>query len=471
MVTLANRVKQTITAVASSGTGTLTLGAASDGYQTLADAAGVSSGDTVRYTIEGPSNAWELGSGVYTASGTTLTRNPTESSNSGNAITATTNSIVFITAAAADIVHASGNGNQHIPQDGAASQLLQYSSAGTAAWLTHDFVSWQSAWPADAGTDNIAFGENALSSVSSTGNYNVAVGKDSLSLNTTGDHNIAVGWEAAKNLNQPYNVAIGSQAMLNATNASVNNVAVGYRTLYNNNDGYNTAIGSQAMFDATSVDNSVAVGYRALYNSLTDGENVAVGHSSLYNNVGGNYNTALGFQAGYDCTTGDYNTFIGYGTANYSSVYFTGSNCSLLGRQANSFNNVSNRIYLGNASITSLHCNDTSISAASDERDKTNIVTSAYGLDFLNDVRVVTFTWNRRDGSMGTAKQLGFIAQEVYNVELKHSSTGYTKLVDWADPERLTLAPARMLPIAIKAIQELSTKIDALEARLAKLET
>ena len=103
MVTLANRVKHAITAVASSGTGTLTLGAASTGYQTLADA-NVADGATVRYTIEGPSNAWELGSGVYTASGTgTLTRTPTESSNNGNAITATTDSTVFITAAAADL--------------------------------------------------------------------------------------------------------------------------------------------------------------------------------------------------------------------------------------------------------------------------------------------------------------------------------------------------------------------------------
>jgi len=102
MVTLANRVKHTITAVAGGGTGTLTLGAASAGYQTLAQA-GTASGSTVRYTIEGPATAWELGSGVFDSSANTLTRTPSESSNSGNAITATTDSIVFVTAAAADL--------------------------------------------------------------------------------------------------------------------------------------------------------------------------------------------------------------------------------------------------------------------------------------------------------------------------------------------------------------------------------
>ena len=106
---LVNRAKMTITAVASSGTGALTLGAASSGFQTFADA-GVSNGETVRYTIEGPNAGdFEIGSGIYTASGTTLSRTPTESSNSNNAITATTDSVVFLTAAAADIgsvVHA-----------------------------------------------------------------------------------------------------------------------------------------------------------------------------------------------------------------------------------------------------------------------------------------------------------------------------------------------------------------------------
>jgi len=104
MVKLVNRAKMTITAVASSGTGTLTLGAASTGgFSTFADA-GVSNGETVRYTIEGPNNLFEIGSGVYTASGTTLSRTPSESSNANNsAITATTDSVVFVTAAAADL--------------------------------------------------------------------------------------------------------------------------------------------------------------------------------------------------------------------------------------------------------------------------------------------------------------------------------------------------------------------------------
>jgi hypothetical protein len=101
---LVNRAKMTITAVASSGTGTLTLGAASaGGFNTFADA-GVANGETVRYTIEGPGDLFEIGAGVYTASGTTLSRSPSESSNANNsAITATTDSVVFVTAAAADL--------------------------------------------------------------------------------------------------------------------------------------------------------------------------------------------------------------------------------------------------------------------------------------------------------------------------------------------------------------------------------
>jgi len=89
------------------GTGTITLGSAVSGYQTFA-AAGVSDGDSVRYTIEDGTN-WEIGTGTYTASGTTLSRTPSESSSGGSAINLSGDATVFITAAAADIMQPSNN--------------------------------------------------------------------------------------------------------------------------------------------------------------------------------------------------------------------------------------------------------------------------------------------------------------------------------------------------------------------------
>jgi len=99
MVVLVNRAKMT---TSTTGTGTITLGSVVDGYQTFA-AAGVSDGDSVRYVIEDGTSNWEIGSGTYTASGTTLSRTPSESSDGGSAITLSGDAIVFISAIASDI--------------------------------------------------------------------------------------------------------------------------------------------------------------------------------------------------------------------------------------------------------------------------------------------------------------------------------------------------------------------------------
>ena len=98
MAVLANRVRVT---TSTTGTGTITLGSAATTYQTFAEA-GVSNGDVVRYLIEEGTN-WEVGTGTYTATGTTLSRTVSESSNSGSAITLAGSAIVSIVAAAEDV--------------------------------------------------------------------------------------------------------------------------------------------------------------------------------------------------------------------------------------------------------------------------------------------------------------------------------------------------------------------------------
>jgi hypothetical protein len=99
MTKLVNRAKMT---TATTGTGTITLGSAVDGFQTFA-AAGVANADVVRYVIEDGDN-WEIGTGTYTASGTTLTRTVQESSAAGSAISLSGDAVVFVTAAEQDIV-------------------------------------------------------------------------------------------------------------------------------------------------------------------------------------------------------------------------------------------------------------------------------------------------------------------------------------------------------------------------------
>ena len=291
--------------------------------------------------------------------------------------------------------------------------------------------------------------EGSNSAGSNTGEYNTAVGSYTMRSFTSGNRN----------------TAIGSFAM-NQTVTGEQNTANGVNALYNNTGGsYNTAIGYVALETNTTGQQNVAVGAYALQNANADGDyNTAVGYLCLRSaNVAGNaYMTGLGYNAGNGAGNfAQQSTYIGAWSGQNSNH----SNVTCLGY--NSWSTQNNQVNLGNGSITSLRCNQTSISGVSDARDKKDVVDLPIGLQFINSLRPVKFVWDRRDGTMaGGIQEAGFIAQELDTAQSDAGAEEYMKLVSKDDPDRLEAAPGKLLPVLVKAIQELSAENTALKARL-----
>jgi len=119
----------------------------------------------------------------------------------------------------------------------------------------------------------------------------------------------------------------------------------------------------------------------------------------------------------------------------------------------------------------------TNLTIQSDERDKANITDLDYGLNFVNNLRPVSYTWDSRDGYVGNRTHMGFVAQEVATVmgddatnravwidsppeENKDADTGEITL----SAESQSLRYTELMAPMVKAIQELTTRLEALEA-------
>ena len=123
----------------------------------------------------------------------------------------------------------------------------------------------------------------------------------------------------------------------------------------------------------------------------------------------------------------------------------------------------------------------------SDERYKKDIQDNTdCGLAFINDLKTRTFKWKAKseltpdmpdyDAEKTTAdypnKHYGLIAQEVKEALTNHNITDFgghsTVEADGKNIE--SIAQSMFVYPLIKAVQELSTKVEALEARIKKLE-
>jgi len=386
--------------------------------------------------------------------------------------------------------------------------------------------------------DQVALGENALDSLTS-GTDNVGIGDNAGTAITDGHSNTIVGNEALKTADSAYNnVAIGENAMGLGAGTLAQNVAIGAGALIDlagdigssesfsnvaignsagadittgktnvfigascgsqltTDSSLNVLLGDGAMgFAAAAVDGAIAVGYQALKVNTAD-LNTGVGYKAGLANTSGDDNTYVGSQAGYTNITGTDNTFIG----DNAGYYVTANQNTALGSDANTTSGspaayanttclgyavdptASNQVRLGNASVSSLHC-QVSLTVDSDKRIKKNVKSSKIGLDFINALRSVEykkknpFSWPDELKEQRFKKEKpdkkpeddpvtynGFIAQEVKEVMDKQ---GITDWDGWrqSDNTMQSLTATALIGPLVKAIQELSSKVAKLEAK------
>jgi hypothetical protein len=183
------------------------------------------------------------------------------------------------------------------------------------------------------------------------------------------------------------------------------------------------------------------------------------------------YNVGIGLATLAALTAGDNNVAIGY---NAGSTITTGANNIVLGYNATaSAATANNEVTLGNSSVGTLRCGTNTITSISDQRDKTNVLDINYGLDFLNTLRPVEFEWQMRElteadknSSKNGKKQVGFLAQELQSA-MSGNQNETLNLVYESNPERLEISPGHLIPILVKAVQELKEEVEVLKAAAA----
>jgi len=366
----------------------------------------------------------------------------------------------------------------------------------------------------NSGNNNISFGLNA--NQNSSGNSNIAIGRESLRANSGGYYNTAVGWQSLYDNNSGnYNTALGAKSLYNNTRGSYNvgigfepltsntsgsyNIGIGFRSLYNNTTGtYNVGVGMYTLLYNTSGIMNAAVGYYtlganvyghynagfgnyALYANNLGRGNAYMGYAAGYYNTSGYYNQGLGYYAGYLNRTGYYNVAIGYlngpNTTNLDNTIAIGSSVSTT---------ASNQARIGNASVTSIG-GPVAWTNTSDARFKTDInKNEVIGLPFIMKLQPVTykfdvhkmyqsqgalndtFTW-KTQFEKESIRYSGFIAQDVEKaaIEVGYDFSGIDKPKNETDYYGLRYAEF-VVPL-VKAVQEQQQQIDNLKKQVDEL--
>lgn len=237
-------------------------------------------------------------------------------------------------------------------------------------------------------------------------------------------------------------ISVDASGNLKFNDSDVNVGAPDASTLIGSTTSANTALGVGAAASIGQGALQTALGVRALEDNVSGGRSTCIGADAggfIFNN---DRNVCIGVSAGGNITTGGGNIVIGtFAYASSATATF--------------------EVTLGDDNITALRCNATSISSLSDRRDKIDIVECPYGLETVEKIKPRQFVWNSRRGNTKDGEtNIGFIAQELLEV----GDNNVLKLVMDNNPEYLEATPGNLIPILVKAIQELSARVKLLES-------
>lgn len=251
-----------------------------------------------------------------------------------------------------------------------------------------------------------------------------------------------------------YSTGIGANVLSQAKH-NHENTAIGYNALIGGGF-HNTAVGTYSMesisplvgdnqFNPSAAKNNTAIGTHSLFAVTIGSDNVAVGYDALGNSASGNNNIAIGSRS-LNFT--------------HDGAEFEGSNAVAIGASATVPGN--NIIKLGNANQVVVI--DNPVFRYSDERDMNGISNISFGLDFVNELRPVEFTFDARNGENARG-QLGFIASEVASAS--PSFTGYIDFDSEGNSDIKALAYDQFIPPIVKAVQEVDDRLIVAESNLS----
>lgn len=162
---------------------------------------------------------------------------------------------------------------------------------------------------------------------------NTKYGYEALKNNAQGSNNSAFGSNALQYTDSSWNTSVGACAnMMNVS--GISNIAVGTNTLLSNTAGsYNTAIGTASLLN-NKANSNTSVGSNSMQSNTDGAENIAVGVQAGYNNTTGSKNIFIGNYTGLENINGSNNVFLGHnaglggsgGPNNYSGNTFLGAN-------------------------------------------------------------------------------------------------------------------------------------------------